>query len=267
MLKLQDYQALLFDVDRTLTTTKHQLPDSVIQKLKQIAQMGFEVGVCTGRGFPTVHNYILPNFPDNSLHILNGGGEISTSTGELIYEKPIPSNLIRPIIDFVTKKSEKSFLSTHDYLFGADKFIEDYQNHPWQFKAKPMSQYQDENVTLICIMNITEDNISEVPGANQLNVKFMTSNEGKSYIDITAKDTNKATALEAWSKQTNIPLNKVIGFGDSPNDLEFLEKVGFGVAMGNADDKVKKIADKIIGHTDENGLSNYLAEIISGKEL
>lgn len=267
MPKLQDFKALLFDIDRTLTTTKYLLPEGVVTNLKQLAKSNFEIGICTGRGFPTVLNYILPHFPKNSLHILNGGGEISSTTGKVIHQEEISADLVAPIIDFVITENKKSFLSTHSYLYAADKYFENYQKHPWKFSAKPMSQYQGDPVTLICVLDITEENVDTIPGWQKLNVKFMTSNDGKPYVDITKKGTTKATALKIWSEKTGISLSQVIGFGDSLNDLEFLQAIGFGVAMKNADNQIKKIANRVIGHVDENGLSNYLTEIISGKEL
>lgn len=267
MPKLQDFKALLFDVDRTLTNTKYLLPEDVITNLKQLAESNFEIGICTGRGFPTVSNYILPHFPKDSLHVLNGGGEISSARGKIIDQEGIPADLVAPIIDFVTTKNKRSFLSTHSYLYATDKYLENYQKHPWKFSVKPMSQYQSDLVTLICVIDISEENIDTIPGWQKLNVKFMTSNDGKPYADITKKGITKAAALKIWSKKTGIPLSQVVGFGDSLNDLEFLQATSFGVAMKNADDQIKKIANRVIGHVDENGLSNYLTEIISGKEL
>jgi hydroxymethylpyrimidine pyrophosphatase-like HAD family hydrolase len=86
-------------------------------------------------------------------------------------------------------------------------------------------------------------------------------------VDITAKSVNKATALKIWSQHTGISLDHVVGFGDGDNDLEFLKAVGFGVAMGNADQQLKDIADREIGHVNFDGLGKYLEAIISGKAM
>lgn len=266
MPKLKDFKALFFDIDRTLVQTNHHLPESVIKNLHQLDEMGYLIGVCTGRGFSTIQNYILRHFPKNNLHILNGGGEIISTMGDTVYQDTIPAEIVKPIIK-VINKDRKSFLSTHDYLYGADNFINDYLGHPWKFKAKPMSQYQNEPVFLICAMDITRDNIVNIPQSEKLSIKYLTNNEGKPYVDMTKKGTSKETALKAWSKITGIPLSQVIGFGDSPNDLEFLDAIGCGVAMGNANEEVKNIADHIIGDVDQNGLSAYLSKIISGKDL
>ena len=52
--------------------------------------------------------------------------------------------------------------------------------------------------------------------------------------DITAKDVNKATGVKKLANLLGLQLNEMIGVGDSENDDEFLQTVGYSVAMGNA---------------------------------
>ncbi len=47
---------------------------------------------------------------------------------------------------------------------------------------------------------------------------------------------------------------KIIAFGDGPNDLDMLQYAGIGVAMGNAVDHVKALADMVTGHINQNGI-------------
>jgi len=49
--------------------------------------------------------------------------------------------------------------------------------------------------------------------------------------------------------------------------MEFLQACGFKVAMGNSVTEIKKIADRVIGHTDNNSLAEYLTKIIQGGDL
>ena len=58
-------------------------------------------------------------------------------------------------------------------------------------------------------------------------------------------DLNKAVGLKKASDYYNIPAERVIAFGDEDNDLEMLEYAGRGIAMGNAIDKVKNIANDV----------------------
>ena len=70
---------------------------------------------------------------------------------------------------------------------------------------------------------------------------------------------SKARALSAVLERLSISLEDTIAFGDDVNDMEILEKCGRGIAMANALDDVKLVADGICGDCDSDGLANYLA--------
>ena len=54
--------------------------------------------------------------------------------------------------------------------------------------------------------------------------------------------------------------SEAIAFGDGNNDIEMLEAVGWGLAMANASDELKAIADEVIGHVAEEGIYQYCLE-------
>lgn len=58
-------------------------------------------------------------------------------------------------------------------------------------------------------------------------------------VEVTANNVNKATAINSILDEWKLDKNEIIAFGDSNNDLEMLDYVGVGVAMGNASDNVK----------------------------
>lgn len=59
----------------------------------------------------------------------------------------------------------------------------------------------------------------------------------------------------------NITVKDIIAFGDDYVDIGMLKLCGVGVAMGNAIDEVKTVADVIIGGNDEDGIAEYLEEM------
>lgn len=66
---------------------------------------------------------------------------------------------------------------------------------------------------------------------------------------------SKASGLTTLALQVNIPLPQVMALGDNNNDIEMLEAVGWGVAMGQASDAVKSIADAITSSNAEDGVA------------
>ena len=58
-----------------------------------------------------------------------------------------------------------------------------------------------------------------------------------------------------------VPASDVVAFGDMPNDIEMLQWAGLGVAMGNADERVKVAADEITTSNDDFGVARVLERL------
>ena len=65
---------------------------------------------------------------------------------------------------------------------------------------------------------------------------------------------HKASGIEQVTEHLGIARRDTLAIGDSDNDLEMLRHAGVGIAMGNAPDAVKAIADEVTGRVDEDGL-------------
>jgi len=74
------------------------------------------------------------------------------------------------------------------------------------------------------------------------------------WLDINPEGVSKASALEMVRRRLQVEPSHTIACGDQRNDLEMLHWAAWGVAMGNAPDEVKAVADEVTGHVDEDGL-------------
>ena len=74
------------------------------------------------------------------------------------------------------------------------------------------------------------------------------------WLDINPEGVSKASALELVRRNLHVEPIHTIACGDQRNDLEMLHWAAWGVAMGNAPDQVKAIADEVTGHVDDDGL-------------
>ena len=74
------------------------------------------------------------------------------------------------------------------------------------------------------------------------------------WLDINPEGVSKASALELVRRNLQVEPIHTIACGDQRNDLEMLHWAAWGVAMGNAPDQVKAIADEVTGHVDDDGL-------------
>ena len=74
------------------------------------------------------------------------------------------------------------------------------------------------------------------------------------WLDINPEGVSKASALELVRRHLGVEPIHTVACGDQRNDLEMLHWAAWGVAMGNAPDEVKAIADEVTGHVDDDGL-------------
>jgi Cof subfamily protein (haloacid dehalogenase superfamily) len=84
-------------------------------------------------------------------------------------------------------------------------------------------------------------------------------------VEIIKSGISKAVGLKKASEYFNIPAERIIAFGDEDNDLEMLDYAGRGIAMGNAIDKVKTIANEVTLTNEEDGIGVYLSDLLNLK--
>ncbi|MBR7744238.1 HAD family phosphatase [Phycicoccus sp. BSK3Z-2] len=84
------------------------------------------------------------------------------------------------------------------------------------------------------------------------------------WMDITPEGVSKGAALETVRRRLGVEPSATVAVGDQRNDLEMLRWAARGVAMGNAPDEVKAVADETTDHVDDHGLAPVLRSLLPG---
>jgi hydroxymethylpyrimidine pyrophosphatase-like HAD family hydrolase len=71
---------------------------------------------------------------------------------------------------------------------------------------------------------------------------------------VNLSNSNKAVGLTKLLERFGIAPDEAVAFGDGLNDMEMLSLVGMGVAMGNARDELKQVADMVTLSAEEDGV-------------
>ena len=79
-------------------------------------------------------------------------------------------------------------------------------------------------------------------------------------VDIIPVNAGKGAGIEKMLKHYGIDRSQAMAFGDGNNDIEMLKAVGNGIAMANASDDLKAVADEICGDVSEDGIYHYCLE-------
>ena len=78
------------------------------------------------------------------------------------------------------------------------------------------------------------------------------------FTDVIPSDGGKDKGIDAIANHLDIKVEEIMAFGDGGNDIDMLKHVGVGVAMGNARDDVKEIADFVTADVDDDGITYAL---------
>ena len=78
------------------------------------------------------------------------------------------------------------------------------------------------------------------------------------FTDITSGEADKGKGLQVMAEYLGLDISETMAFGDGGNDISIIREAGIGVAMGNANEEVKAMADYVTSSVDEDGVKNAL---------
>lgn len=252
-------KAVFFDIDGTLVSFKtHKVPESTLESIKKLQAKGIKVFVATGR-----HPDILSE--GNNVKEIDFDGFVTlngqycfTKTKEVIYEKNICKEDIVSLLEFM-----------NEHRFPC-AFVEDKDTY--------MNYIDDIVVDLLKSVNVPLPPIEDISRAVtgkvfQLNPYVSIDFQDKlmdilpnceatrwspAFIDVIPAGGGKHVAIQKIMEYYGYQKDEVMAFGDGGNDKTMLLEVGIGVAMGNANEDVKEIADYVTTSVDDNGVLNAL---------
>jgi HAD superfamily hydrolase (TIGR01484 family) len=111
---------------------------------------------------------------------------------------------------------------------------------------------------LVSRPGMTSDEMARAVGAVLDEAVDITFSAGSGLIEIAARGITKATGLAEVAELLDVPAERVIAFGDMPNDVAMLRWAGHGVAMANAHPAALAAADEITGPNTEDGVAQVL---------
>ena len=92
--------------------------------------------------------------------------------------------------------------------------------------------------------------------------EFYVVRSQKYLIEVLTKGVNKAYGLKKLTAELNINQDEIVAIGDAANDIEMLEYAGLAIAMGNASEEVKAIADIVTDTNENNGVIKAIDKLI-----
>ncbi len=230
--------AAFFDLDGTLALDNQPPLPCDVEAIRAFRAKGNYVFLCTGRSCGYLYDAVLDIGFDG---IVSGGGAHVTLGDDVLFRTFVTPAQLDPILHRFEDAPETLILETERCMvqLASPRDHKVWRNYPIIRTAEEWyARYGDEVVSKLTVYGAPMP-----PDMQALIEERLTLIEHPAYYEAMPKGCSKATGMEHVLRALNIPRERSIAFGDSPNDAAMLEYAGTAVVMGNATDEIKAMAD------------------------
>jgi len=206
-----NYKALATDVDGTLTSKAHGISTGAIQAIRDLESRGIPVILASARPYPILN--ILREYLGTSGAIVceNGGHVDYGGESRLLGDNEECHEVYRRLKE------------VH-----GDRVLEAWTNRYNMADLAIERTIEREKVLTI---------LSEFPRLRLIDSGF--------FYHVLARDVDKGKGLRVAAEMMGVESSEIVAIGDSEVDMELLQEAGYGVAVGDASDELKEIADLV----------------------
>jgi Cof subfamily protein (haloacid dehalogenase superfamily) len=256
---------IVVDLDGTVVGATNQIQPAVKQVIRAAQAQGVPVAIATGRMYRSAlrfHQAIESTLPLMSYQ----GAYIRNPATEQVHQHLTVSRQgAEALLDYFEQPELRDRLSVHFYIndqLYVREISEDTENYAKRSTIQPIAvgdlrQTLETEPTKILALCEDPDLIDEVLTSLQARYsrdQFYFTKSVATFFEAAHAEVNKGAAVKYLAEQM-LGLNReqVMTLGDNFNDVEMLEYAGIGVAMGDAPEAVKAIADWVAPSVEDNG--------------
>ncbi len=253
-------KSLFFDIDGTLCSLKtHEIPESTVRAITMAKARGVKIFISTGRPIQIINNIGAIEHLVDGYITTNGAYCFVGDTA--VCCTPIPTADVLTLTDDAVAEGYPCIIAGDRGIavYGnareiVDRIFRGELNVSNLDIDRPADEVLKGNVlqvTSFCSQEQEERLMAHVTGC-------VSARWHPAFTDITADGADKGKGLAAMARHLGLDISETMAFGDGGNDLPIIRRAGVGVAMGNAGDDVKAVADYITTSVDDDGVMNAL---------
>lgn len=255
-----EIKAVFSDIDQTLFShTTKCVPISAVHAVKDMQKKGIKFFLCSGRNAylirkSGVYDYVKPD----GIVSMNGAQAIVDD--DSIFLHPIPEEVVDSLVKFAKRlrfgltliEEKEGHINMID-----ERVISAHEKYGTRF---PQPRTFPDHYDRVIYQAIAYcDDFDESLFLPHLK-KCKTARWDEYAVYIMPKDCDKARGAEATMKHFGWSMDQALCIGDDANDIEMITQAGIGIAMGNAQARVKKCADFVTDRIDDDGFAKAMLE-------
>ena len=266
---LMSYQLICTDIDGTLLNKDRALSKTTIEQVQRVSSIPF---VLISSRMPNGMRHLQREFSNEKTPFVAYNGGLILNNNKVLHSTFIKNSVLAEIINQCT------LTSIHLSLFHADEWYVPAMDY-WakreenNTKVTPVVKSNIEVLDtwknegkgahkIMCMGDETEIDILYKSLEKNFSNEILLYRSKETYIEISHKDVSKKTAIDVVLKHCypTLSMENVVAFGDNYNDIEMLKAVGLGVAVGNANYEVLKVADVVTDTNKNDGVAKAIKE-------
>ncbi len=266
------FKLIVSDFDGTLAGPEHIVTPKVVAAVKRWIDSGRHFTIATGRQFLMLEDECQKMGLIDPVIVRAGSEVVDPTNRKVLHSELIDKNIVSQVLEMLNKNDKFDFNIDVDdtiytnfefkyaYIFPKIKFV-DIREFELKDIAKFHLKPKDEK----------DNGLDEF--VKEIELKFpqlhaiATHNKtfGKGW-DLTSTRATKLFGIVKVMEQLNIKREEVVGVGDSYNDFPLLEAAGFKVAMGNAVEEIKAVADFTVSSHIDDGVAELIDRLLKYKQ-
>ena len=268
---MADYKLIALDMDGTLLNSEKAISERNRAAIAVARKKGVYVVLASGRPYEGMQKYLQQlgmTGEDDYVLCYNGAVVERIADGQILNKKILSGKDAKLVADYARQFG----LNTHAFS-PIRGLITPKINHYTEHEAKTnglvftvldFAELEDDEPIIKAMIidppELLEKIASAVP--SELAQRYTVVRSAPFFLEFIHPQANKGAGVEALAQHLNINAEQVICCGDAGNDWHMLQSAGLGVAIGNATDDLKAIADYITADHNNSGVAQVIEKFI-----
>ena len=268
------YKIVASDLDGTLLNKEQIVSEENFRAISEMSRLGVEFVPTTGRSMNEIDPSLISS-PDIRYTITSNGAVVyDKNIGKPILTRYIPRDDVRFVLE--TLRSYNVFIVVHEggkTYFDKNKYnpeflnicgVGEYYGYIIGQHAEAIDEFESfllssDEMEMIALFFELNDGASSCMQIFEDSGVLCAVNPRTGYLEVYSSDAGKGKTLVAFADKLGVDIADVIAVGDSNNDSTMIKEAGLGLAVANACDSLKELADQTICDNSEH-IAKYVLD-------
>ena len=276
------YKMLVSDMDYTLLNKEKKISERNREAVKKAIEKGVHIVVATGRIYTSARVYAkllgvsTPIIASNGAIIREAAVDNSKDTEKTIFKDTLNKEAAKKMIQLSREYGLVCHFFTEDTIY-SEKLVDislrytewnKYLGEEDRVKIKIVDNleeiFEQEKVEILKAVVVDKDSEKMQWLRNGIEETGIVSvsQSMKDNLEVMNKGVTKGNAVKILAQMYGINREEIIAIGDNENDMSMIEYAGMGIAMGNAEESLKNVANHITGDYQKDGVADAIERFI-----